>query len=174
MGALRDDNRVLLEYAAVSRDNTNEIPAMKNNINEILARVNSIRQGRGSGSTARVEQWMEDIEVLTSYAETTYQGTIVDPDEKGPTGLHQHQEVGMPTINDEQEEGSGSTEDVVTLAPEVSNFGRLSVQEDNEYVPSGTLFLVILLTFCLPSFTRSVNSCFGAYRPASNFAFARK
>ena len=38
----------------------------------------------------RVEQWMEQIEVLTSYAETTYQGTIGDPYERSgnsPTEL---------------------------------------------------------------------------------------
>lgn len=51
------------------------------NTEDILARVNSIRRDGHANKHKRVEDWIEDMTVLSSYAETTYQRTIIDPTE---------------------------------------------------------------------------------------------
>lgn len=67
--AVKEDTSAIRECAA----------AIKVNTEYILARVNSIRRNGQSGKNKKVEDWIEDIAVLSTYAETTYQGTVVDP-----------------------------------------------------------------------------------------------
>ncbi|KAK1756995.1 hypothetical protein QBC47DRAFT_378222 [Echria macrotheca] len=58
----------------------NDTTAIRLNTEEILARVNSIRQTAAGPrvhiSHSRVEQWVEEMAELSSYAESTYQGTV--------------------------------------------------------------------------------------------------
>ncbi|KAK5659722.1 hypothetical protein OQA88_933 [Cercophora sp. LCS_1] len=70
--AVKEDTTVIRDFAA----------DIKLNTDEILARVNSIKRGGGSGSHKRIEEWIEDMSVLSTYAETTYQGTVADPTER--------------------------------------------------------------------------------------------
>ncbi|KAK0624197.1 hypothetical protein B0T14DRAFT_565489 [Immersiella caudata] len=62
--------------------------AARLNTEEILARVNSLRHaalGRHANiSQGRIEQWIEDMAELSSYAESTYHGTMVAPTELDP------------------------------------------------------------------------------------------
>lgn len=70
--ALRNDTRILQQYATEIKVNTDEI----------RARVNSIRHAQGNSTrSTRVQQWIEEIEILTSYAETTYQATSAGPED---------------------------------------------------------------------------------------------
>lgn len=58
--------------------------AIRLNTDEILARVNSIRRATREprlNIPHQVEQWIEDMAELSSYAETTYQGTVFAPTE---------------------------------------------------------------------------------------------
>ncbi|KAK0709972.1 hypothetical protein B0T26DRAFT_679312 [Lasiosphaeria miniovina] len=52
--------------------------AIKVNTDDILARVNSIRHSRLPHTHQRVEEWIDDMNVLSLYAETSYQGTVAD------------------------------------------------------------------------------------------------
>lgn len=67
--AVKQDTSAIHEYAV----------AIKMNTEDILARVNSIRRDGHANRHKGVEDWIEDMAVLSSYAETTYQGTIIDP-----------------------------------------------------------------------------------------------
>jgi len=67
--AVKEDTSAIHEYAI----------AIKINTDDILARVNSIRRDGQPNRHKRVEDWIEDMTVLSSYADTTYQGTIMDP-----------------------------------------------------------------------------------------------
>lgn len=73
--AVKQDTAVIHEYAV----------AIKMNTEDILARVNSIRRDGHVSNTKhkRIEDWIEDMAVLSSYAETTYQRTIIDPADMG-------------------------------------------------------------------------------------------
>ncbi|KAF4994234.1 hypothetical protein FDECE_13173 [Fusarium decemcellulare] len=54
---------------------------------EILARVNSIRKRDPASKTAKnVQQWVDDIALLSSYAESSYMETVVDPAENRDIG----------------------------------------------------------------------------------------
>jgi len=55
--------------------------AIRINTDEILARVNSIRDGQPLVSQRRVEMWIEEMTVLSTYAQSTCQGTIADTTE---------------------------------------------------------------------------------------------
>ncbi|KAK0648403.1 hypothetical protein B0T16DRAFT_115113 [Cercophora newfieldiana] len=90
--------------------------AIKLNTDEILARVNSIRrtalEPQANNSQRRVEQWIEDMAELSSYAETTYQGTVVAPTE---VGVHldafpqQGEEVRM-AVRTREQDGVGAAQ----------------------------------------------------------------
>lgn len=73
--AVKQDTAAIHEYAV----------AIKMNTEDILARVNSIRRDGHASNTKhkRIEDWIEDMAVLSSYAETTYQRTIIDPADMG-------------------------------------------------------------------------------------------
>ncbi|KAL6401540.1 hypothetical protein AUP68_15413 [Ilyonectria robusta] len=59
-----------------------DVEALKFNTDGILARVNSLRNKvPTSGRRTRVAQWIENMTVLSSYAESTYKETLVDPAE---------------------------------------------------------------------------------------------
>ncbi|MBE3048026.1 hypothetical protein IMZ48_37060, partial [Candidatus Bathyarchaeota archaeon] len=51
------------------------------NTEEILARVMSLQNGSRTKAT-RTKEWVESIAVLSSYAESSYQDTIIDPSEE--------------------------------------------------------------------------------------------
>ncbi|KAK0750749.1 hypothetical protein B0T18DRAFT_386988 [Schizothecium vesticola] len=67
--AVKEDTSAIHEYAV----------AIKMNTEDILARVNSIRRDGQANRHKRIEDWIEDMSVLSSYADTAYQGTIMDP-----------------------------------------------------------------------------------------------
>jgi hypothetical protein len=70
--AVKDDTSAIRECTA----------AIKMNTDEILARVGSIRRAAGPPQGhGRVEQWIESMAVLSSYAGTTYQETVADLNE---------------------------------------------------------------------------------------------
>ncbi|KAK4445685.1 hypothetical protein QBC34DRAFT_162536 [Podospora aff. communis PSN243] len=75
--SVKEDTTAIREDAAATRLNTEEI----------LARVNDLRRAAhgtpANISRGRVEQWIEDMAVLSSYAESTYQGTVLAPTEAG-------------------------------------------------------------------------------------------
>jgi hypothetical protein len=68
--------------------------AIRINTEEILARVSGLLQTTGGLRTpiphSKVEQWIEDMAELSSYAESTYQGTVFTPTEV-------EEDVGTPT-----------------------------------------------------------------------------
>jgi hypothetical protein len=69
---IKDDTELIKECVA----------AVKINTEDILARVKSIRDRSAAANTHnRVGEWIEDIAVLSTYAETAYQETVVDPTE---------------------------------------------------------------------------------------------
>ncbi|KAH6957827.1 hypothetical protein BKA56DRAFT_737589 [Ilyonectria sp. MPI-CAGE-AT-0026] len=69
---IKDDTEVIRSH----------VEALKFNTDEILARVNSLRhKGTSSDSRTRVAQWIEQMTILSSYAESTYKETLVDPAE---------------------------------------------------------------------------------------------
>ncbi|KAK3390014.1 hypothetical protein B0H63DRAFT_538176 [Podospora didyma] len=69
--SIKDDTAVIREYVA----------GIELNKKDILARVNSIRRTARFPSNPRekkIEDCIEDMATLSSYAETTYQGTILE------------------------------------------------------------------------------------------------
>ncbi|KAK1831986.1 hypothetical protein QBC39DRAFT_349884 [Podospora conica] len=69
-------NQAVKEDTTVIRE---QVVAIKTNTEEILARVDSIRRDGQRSKHKRVEDWIEDMSMLNSYAETAYQETINDP-----------------------------------------------------------------------------------------------
>lgn len=82
-GALRSNNQAIQQEVAEIRVNTDGI----------LARVNSIRNGRTSHGATLVERWAEEIAVLTLYADSSYQGTVADPSEAPPASEREVQSM---------------------------------------------------------------------------------
>lgn len=67
-GAIRSDTQAL----------RNDVATVQVNTEEILARVASLRNGFRGGDGGWTRQWVESMAVLSSYAESTYQETVID------------------------------------------------------------------------------------------------
>ncbi|KAH6880800.1 hypothetical protein B0T10DRAFT_565532 [Thelonectria olida] len=66
---IKDDTEVLRAH----------VETVKFNTDEILARIETIRQtGPSFQSNSKVNEWIENMAVLSTYAESTYKETIVD------------------------------------------------------------------------------------------------
>ncbi|SPO00278.1 uncharacterized protein DNG_03123 [Cephalotrichum gorgonifer] len=76
---------------SIQKDTTelrNETRLLRLNTEEILARVNSLRRhGRRNSGGIQINEWVEDIAILSSYAETTYQESIADETAVGETDI---------------------------------------------------------------------------------------
>lgn len=77
-GAIRRETRALRHDTAAIQVNTEEI----------LARVMSIRNGTGADGGSRTRQWVDSMAVLSSYAESSYQETTINPGDGGDFGAN--------------------------------------------------------------------------------------
>jgi hypothetical protein len=66
--AIRNDTQALRQETAAIQVNTEEI----------LARVMSLRNGARTEVGSRTRQWVDSMAVLSSYAESSYQDTVID------------------------------------------------------------------------------------------------
>ncbi|KAM0429730.1 hypothetical protein ACHAPT_006336 [Fusarium lateritium] len=58
-----------------------QIDKVRLNTDEILDRISAIRHTRWDSGNTRVQQWVEEMAILSSYAESTCLETVVDPEE---------------------------------------------------------------------------------------------
>ncbi|KAF7556147.1 hypothetical protein G7Z17_g1641 [Cylindrodendrum hubeiense] len=108
------------------------IEALRLNRDEVLARVNSIgERGPSVRNQTRLDQWIEQMAVLSSYAESTYKDTVVD-----------HEEPAMnqtsPSLAPVQEEipvtEEQSTSPSLPTAPDLSDLSPATSEELDESV----------------------------------------
>lgn len=76
---IKDDTGAIRSDAQALR---NDVATIQVNTEEILARVASLRNGFRGGDGGWTRQWVESMGVLSSYAESTYQETIIDTGEE--------------------------------------------------------------------------------------------
>ena len=69
--AIKDDTGLIREHTDATKINTDEILSL---VKKIHHEGLPVRHGK-------IEMWMEQMTVLSSFAETTYQGTVVSPSE---------------------------------------------------------------------------------------------
>jgi hypothetical protein len=92
--SIKDDTEVIKEYAGSILINTDEI----------LARVNSLRQDALPQRHGKVELWIEQMAILSSSAESTYQSTIPDHTERDVDEIRSNPQTlpGSDTAEDSQ------------------------------------------------------------------------
>ncbi|KPM39749.1 hypothetical protein AK830_g6831 [Neonectria ditissima] len=107
-----------------------KMDAVKINTDKILARMNSIRQTNPHPSKdSSIEQWIDEIALLSSYAESSYMETVADPADltlRPPSrGMTPLEDVGLRTPIQLGEPSF-----------EIGEIDCLSGQNDNEITPS--------------------------------------
>jgi hypothetical protein len=125
---IKDDTEVIRSHIEVLNFNTDEI----------LARVRSTRKsGPSPHNNRRVEEWMEDMTLLSTYAESTYRSTIADPAEFASHAV-------VPTLNsltevDQQEDFEPQTTSPTSQSPpdvtQVTEETRLSIDSSSTPKP---------------------------------------
>ena len=116
--SIKDDTGAIRSTTQALRHDT---AAIHVNTEEILAHVMSLRNGSRTEAT-RTRQWLESIAVLSSYAESSYQATIIDPNEERD-GV-----ASIPGVDEEPARGKDTALDTILES------GRLEVSGGEERV----------------------------------------